>query len=91
MDGSRREGDVGGGDAVGGDRRLELAEERAGRRLRLDEPAVVEAHLRLREAHRPLLRGGQRGERRQARAVVLEHVPAVEGGAGGELWRCACM
>ena len=42
--------------------------------LRLHEPAVVEAHLALRETHRTLLRSRQRGERRQAPTVEVEYI-----------------
>jgi hypothetical protein len=56
------------------DERLEFGEERAGRRLALYEPAMVEGHLALRELDRPLLRVAQRMEGGQDGRVVLEHV-----------------
>ena len=53
---------------------LELGEERRGRRLPLHEPAVIELHLRLREAHRALVGDRELLERGQLVRVVVEDV-----------------
>ena len=68
------EGHVGRLHALAHHHLLELCKERRWRRLALHEPAVVEAHLTLREADRLLVVGRLRGARRQRLRTVIEHI-----------------
>ena len=71
----------------GGPCLLEVGEERARRRFRLHEPAVVEAELGLRELDWQALLGAQVGVAWQRLGVALEHIWAGIGAIIREIIR----